>query len=581
MYDRYKLAKITGVESYGVFVKLDENIFALCHKKNLRKNPDRYHKGDYIWVKEIESENPDKHQAKEYSYKEKNDLLSEFMTSFSEGDIIQGLVKKVEDKLGIFITVYPGVDALFHISEYTENFSNTSVRENNVVNVRIGKIDTGTNRITLVSPAKKNKKTAVEIDGVKKDDFLDCVEINKKMCDTYRERVADNKITDIDVQKLIAESYSTAVEEDRVYEDKEGYTFQIKGKTKQGGSIAAGVRKNNYNNGKKWYVNMIGSSAKLIGNAIDLFAYVDDWPHLLNELEKKLLKGESWDYKKMYPDSLPSKKELYILKKYLNYTFYCAQNQNLVLFSYEDEKFAAFNTGLVNDVYETIYLCFESSSEGEKKKWTYSGFCTYGTGDLGKKLNAKMENPPEKVQYFNSINDMLFDTTKKLNWDKEHILIENVNRLPIEFIEKNCKLEEYEDIKEHIESIKRGKNIQNHFDFISKYIEQNSSFKRTLVNRLNDAITLAIKRCEWNYKTAIPIFYHVTNGISLLLPLCLLDDEKSADVALVVEKKKESGNYQGETILTLSMAYLDARLICRPNSEWLNPEIVMAEKEYD
>ena len=39
-------------------------------------------------------------------------------------------------------------------------------------------------------------------------------------------------------------------------------------------------------------------------------------------------------------------------------------------------------------------------------------------------------------------------------------------------------------------------------------------------------------------------------------------------MALVVERLA-NGNYQGQTILTLQMAYLDARQICRPNSEWL------------
>lgn len=98
------------------------------------------------------------------------------------------------------------------------------------------------------------------------------------------------------------------------------------------------------------------------------------------------------------------------------------------------------------------------------------------------------------------------------------------------------------------------------------------------MRRLEDAVSLAVKRCEWNYKTAIHIFYHVTNGISLLLPLCLSDDEQSADVALVVEKQ-ELGNYQGQTSLTLQMAYLDARLICRPNSERLDPERVREEND--
>lgn len=47
--------------------------------------------------------------------------------------------------------------------------------------------------------------------------------------------------------------------------------------------------------------------------------------------------------------------------------------------------------------------------------------------------------------------------------------------------------------------------------------------------------------------------------MSLMLPLCLLDEEKP-DIALVVEQTA-SGNYQGQTILTLSQAYVDARLL--------------------
>ena len=59
--------------------------------------------------------------------------------------------------------------------------------------------------------------------------------------------------------------------------------------------------------------------------------------------------------------------------------------------------------------------------------------------------------------------------------------------------------------------------------------------------------------------------------MSLLLPLDLTDDEKP-DVALVVELV-ESGAYLGQTILTMNMAYNNARLISRPDSDWLNTSI--------
>ena len=55
--------------------------------------------------------------------------------------------------------------------------------------------------------------------------------------------------------------------------------------------------------------------------------------------------------------------------------------------------------------------------------------------------------------------------------------------------------------------------------------------------------------------------------MSLMLPLSL-EDDSHVDIVLVVELTP-AGNYQGQTILTLQQAYVDARLLCRPNSEWL------------
>ena len=87
---------------------------------------------------------------------------------------------------------------------------------------------------------------------------------------------------------------------------------------------------------------------------------------------------------------------------------------------------------------------------------------------------------------------------------------------------------------------------------------------------ITHALEETISRVCMNYRIAVPIYYPRSKSISLLLPLCLSNPSSYADVALVVERMK-SGRYQGQTILTLDMAYCDARLICRPESEWLKP----------
>lgn len=66
------------------------------------------------------------------------------------------------------------------------------------------------------------------------------------------------------------------------------------------------------------------------------------------------------------------------------------------------------------------------------------------------------------------------------------------------------------------------------------------------------------------------MYYPRDKKMCLLLPLCI-KDVNIVDVALVVSKG-ESGRYQGETIYPLNWAYSCARLVCRPDSDWLVAE---------
>lgn len=80
------------------------------------------------------------------------------------------------------------------------------------------------------------------------------------------------------------------------------------------------------------------------------------------------------------------------------------------------------------------------------------------------------------------------------------------------------------------------------------------------------AIDMMKKKVSANYKIAVPQYF---NGkIQLLLPLCLVDPNVP-DLALVVTKNFSGNFYQGHTCLTLEMAYNNARLIAKPDSNWL------------
>lgn len=81
---------------------------------------------------------------------------------------------------------------------------------------------------------------------------------------------------------------------------------------------------------------------------------------------------------------------------------------------------------------------------------------------------------------------------------------------------------------------------------------------------LEGTINDAKRRIRRNYKTAVPQYYK--GKLQLLLPLCLTS-KAVADLALVVEKVNNI--YRASTCLTLDMAINNARLIAKPDDEWL------------
>jgi hypothetical protein len=133
---------------------------------------------------------------------------------------------------------------------------------------------------------------------------------------------------------------------------------------------------------------------------------------------------------------------------------------------------------------------------------------------------------PEIANYFTDPSELLYDTRIDLVVDVDHVIGDNKGRFPAEL---------------------RG----------SEYAMRSA---------LDGAISAAKRRVRRNYKTAIPQFYR--GSLQLLLPLCLVRPE-AADLALVVAKENQV--YRSSTVLTLDMAYNNARLVARPDTEWLDP----------
>lgn len=214
-----------------------------------------------------------------------------------------------------------------------------------------------------------------------------------------------------------------------------------------------------------------------------------------------------------------------ILIGYLNYTFIRLQQQNKIKYS-QDANRACFNTGLQTPERKDIFATFfrnQSAKEKGQPDWTLFGYF-----DAYSDKVRDFEPLPDIATYIDDPADLVFDHRYELEVDYNHILNDNKDRLP-------------------------------------EALQGNPTLAR---NAIEGAIRQLKERLKRNYKLAIPHWYD--EKIQLLLPLSITDD-LVADVALVTEKDLGRRKYMVRTILTLDMAYLDARIICAPDRQWLNP----------
>lgn len=241
------------------------------------------------------------------------------------------------------------------------------------------------------------------------------------------------------------------------------------------------------------------------------YAWVANFYDRIKEL-KSLAMDEDWDYKKRPTGKDP------ILVNYIKHTFIKLYEENKVC---EQEGYSVFNTGLVTDLQEEIFALFQKNKyKAASQKWYFIGWRKQSDRDL-----LKFSQLPDCANYFDNSSDLIYDTKLELRSNVNHIIEDNLERFPEAF----QKMDKYQ---------------------LSVLLE----------GTINDAK----RRIRRNYKTAVPQYY---NGkLQLLLPICLTS-KASADLALVIEK--ENGIYRASTCLTLDMAINNARLIAKPDDEWL------------
>ena len=253
---------------------------------------------------------------------------------------------------------------------------------------------------------------------------------------------------------------------------------------------------------------------------LERFAFLLRYDERLQALVK-LAQTENWNYRlTRSPQSFP------ILRSYLRYTFARLEDESKIATAKGrgGEEVACFNTGLVTERQEAIFAVFRPNKRTDREaapQWVLDQFAKESD-----RILTCFARKPDIANYFADPRELLYDTRIELVVDFDHVIRDNRERFP-------AKLQDN--------------------DYGLKAI-------------LDGAIVAAKGRVRRNYKTAIPQYYR--GRLQLLLPLCLLGPEQ-ADLALVVAREGEV--YRASTVLTLDMAYNNARLLARPDTEWLNP----------
>lgn len=430
---------------------------------------------------------------------------------------------------------------------------------------------------TIIRAEEKNSKVVGKREGEKETEVFE----KGKVGEFLRLSYLPLKIVDIlkrkgfrNPDRVLASAYQHALSHQLIQIQSDSISFPVKCGEE---NLVAILKKNDKPNGRPWYLSYVGTPTDELqdeekedelaippGKSLEQFADLGSWQDFLKKLADQAL-TEQWD------SNQKRHGRYYVLKKYIQYTFYRLLQEEKICIS-DDRKFAAFNTGLVNHHYDDIYACFVPNPQREKAEWKFEAFAIAGLrgkDGYGKLLTNYFNPLPQVPKYVEKKEDLIYDLDKELLTDYEHIIVDNLRRLPKGYLTEGCYGDEraMKMIAELYRNQKGSDEQKKVYTALSQYIAGNDRIFRRLRSRMEDAIEIALKRVRWNFRTAIPCYYPKGNCMSLMLPLCLEDDSRT-DAALIVQKNP-SGSYQGQTVLRLEQAYLDARLICRPNTDWL------------
>jgi Domain of unknown function (DUF3825) len=287
------------------------------------------------------------------------------------------------------------------------------------------------------------------------------------------------------------------------------------------------------------------------------YSVVANWDERLSSLAD-MAEPERWTYV-----SVPADSPLPILDSYLRYTFLQLHEQGKVA---GIDGRSCFNTGLLTPAQEEIFGVFIHSDrydptrpEGpDNKKWFLKRWARSGD-----RILTPFASLPGLASYWTDPSELIFDPSLEVRPNIDHILRENLNRFPVELGGQVDEDGVPRDLKVIPEIDAEGEEAA---PAEGTEVEDTQVPAAPLAARiaLDGAVKHSIRLAQRSYRVAVPQFHH--GSIQLLIPL-YMKDARRADLALTLERY--DGWYRASTVLYPDWAYRHARLLSRPNSEWL------------
>ena len=278
------------------------------------------------------------------------------------------------------------------------------------------------------------------------------------------------------------------------------------------------------------------------------FAFVPNYPEPLDRL-KALAANEHWG------------KNGRMLRSYFNHMFEKVMEDGLLSF-HPDGQSAVFHTGLATRNEKDIYAVFCPNKRDDAQEWFLRGFSTKDGIGLGDILQG-YDDLPFRPRFIARSEQAFYSLQyggPECDWPS--ILVENVSRIPRYLIRDTTE----DRILLPDMRVVGKERYMEYLDEAALRLKNDEGMDR-LVAWFEAALDRTLDRLHMDYKLAVPSWYAKEKCVVLMLPLQVRQND--VNVVITVKWDEHQGCYHGLNLLTLEMAYNNARLIARPEARWL------------